>query len=89
MKIINDFSGFGIPYILMNIMSCHGFSESTISTVILTCHSSLLPYYFSKGFFVEKEEGEFENIPEQVLNKINAVPLHDEDIILMCKAEIP
>ena len=37
-----DLSGLGIPDTLMNIMSCHGFSKSSISTVILTCRSALV-----------------------------------------------
>ena len=32
----NDFYGLGIPEILINIMSCHGFYKSSISTVIFT-----------------------------------------------------
>ena len=36
------FFGFGVPEILMNIMSCHGFSKSSISTVILTYQSALV-----------------------------------------------
>ena len=33
----NNLSGLGIPDILMNIMSCHVFLKSSISTVIFTC----------------------------------------------------
>ena len=48
----NYFSGLGIPEILMNIMSCHFFSKLAISTVILTCRSTSVPYYLSKGFII-------------------------------------
>ena len=69
-------SGLGIPEIMMNIMSCHGLSISTIRIVIIVCCSVVVPYYFSKGFLiVEKVEGKFENIPEQVLKQTNAFPL--------------
>ena len=65
-------------------------SKSTISTIILTCRSALVPHYLSKGFLiVGKVEGQFENIPERVLKQINDSPLHDEYIILKCKAAIP
>ena len=37
-----NFYGLVIPDILMSIMSCHGFSKSLISTVILTCRSALV-----------------------------------------------
>ena len=60
-------SGLVIPEILMNIMSCRGFSRSLIST-----------YYLSKLFvIVETEEGGLYNIPIRVKNKINAVNLHN------------
>ena len=59
-------SGLVIPEILINIMPCHGFSEVTTATVIITCCSALVPYYLSKGFIsVGKVEGVFVNIPEQ------------------------
>ena len=41
----NDLSELCTPEILINIISCHGFSILTTSKVILTCHSSLVPYY--------------------------------------------
>ena len=43
-------SGMGTPEILMNIMSCHGFSKYTASSVILTCRGSLVPCYLNKVF---------------------------------------
>ena len=49
-----------IPKILINIMSCNGFSKFTTSTVIIICHSALVPYFLSKVFLiVEKVEGFF------------------------------
>ena len=52
----NDLFGLVITEIMMNIMSCHGFSESTISTVIFMCLSALVPHYFSKGFLFLKKK---------------------------------
>ena len=49
---INDLYGLEIPDIFMNIMSCHGFYKSPISTVILSLLSYLVPYYISKFVFV-------------------------------------
>ena len=51
-----NFSGLDIPETFMNIILCHIFSNFLISTVILTCRSSLAPYYISKGFFVLKQK---------------------------------
>ena len=47
----NVLSELGISEIRMNIISCHGLSKSTISTVILTCRSYFVPYYFPKVIF--------------------------------------
>ena len=70
------FSGLGILDIFMNIMSCHGFVKSSVSTVILTCHNYLVMYYLSKGFVVvETEVGGVDNIPMFVKN--NATHLHE------------
>ena len=41
----NNFSGLGIPEILINIMSCHGFVKSSILIGILKCHNALVPCY--------------------------------------------
>ena len=70
---LNDLSGLGIPDILMNIMSFHGFAKSSILTVILTCRNALVPYYFSKGFFiVETEVGGVDNITISLKEQIDA-----------------
>ena len=83
---LNNVSGLGIPDVLMNIMSCHGFLQPSISKVILTCGSALVPYYPSKGFvIVETKEGVKYNIKMSVKDKINADNLHPKDSLLTCK----
>ena len=60
---LKHLSGFVIPDILMNILSCHGISKYSISTGILTCCSALVIYYLSKLFIIlETEEGALDNI---------------------------
>ena len=69
--------GLEIPEILMNIMLCHGFTKSSTLTVILTCRSALVPYYFSKGFVIfETEVGGVDNNPKNITIQINANILH-------------
>ena len=64
------FSGLGIPEILMNIMSCHGFVKYSISKVILTCRNAIVPYYFSKVFvIIETEACGVDNISITVKKK--------------------
>ena len=67
----------GIPLILMNIMSCHVFSKNTLSAVILTCQSTLVPIYPSKLFIiVEAEEAGLDNVPVNVKKKRKSVGLY-------------
>ena len=49
-KKIEELLVIGIPNLLMNLLSFHGFVKNTNSTLILLCPSQMLKYYFSKGF---------------------------------------
>ena len=40
----------GIPDLLLNILSCHGFLKNDDSIVILKCPNRMSEYYFNKGF---------------------------------------
>ena len=42
----------GIPELLMDLVSCHGFMLKSNSTVILNFRSRLVNNYLSKGFFI-------------------------------------
>ena len=42
--------GIGIPYNLLNMLSCHGFLNNNESIVILKCPNRMSEYYFNKGF---------------------------------------
>ena len=42
--------GIGIPDLLMNLMSCHGFLKNKNPVVILKCPKRMLEYFFSKRF---------------------------------------
>ena len=65
------------------------FAKNLISTVTLTCHRDLVPYNISKVFFfVETEEGGVGNIPTGVKVQIHNNNLHQEDILITCKATI-
>ena len=71
-------------------MSCHRFSKSSISRVILTYRRALVPYYPSKVFAIfETEDGGPDNITVSVKNQINAVILYHEYSLLIFKTEIP
>ena len=42
--------GIGIPDILLNMLSCHGFLKNDDSIVILKCPNIMSEYYLNKGF---------------------------------------
>ena len=44
--------GIGIPDLLMNWMSCHGFLKNINPIVILKCPKRMLEYHFSKVFTI-------------------------------------
>ena len=68
--LFNDLSGLVILDILMNTVSCNGFSKYSKSAVILTCLTDLVPYYISKVFvIVETEVDGVHNIPMSIKNK--------------------
>ena len=40
--------GIGIPDIVLNMLSCHGFLKNDDSVVILKCPNRMSEYYFNK-----------------------------------------
>ena len=47
----NNLLGIGIPDLLLNLLSCHGFLKNNDSVVILKYPNRMSEYYFNKGFF--------------------------------------
>ena len=50
----NNVLGIGIPGLLLNLLSCHGFLKNNDSVVIIKCPNRMSKYYFNK-IFVELE----------------------------------
>ena len=72
----------------MNIMPFRVLKK-TLSTVILTCRSTLVPIYTSKVFIiVETEEAGLDNVPVRVKKKRKSIGLNYEDSLLKCKTTI-
>ena len=46
----NNLFGIGIPDLLINMLSCHGFLKNDDSVMILKCTNRMSEYYFNKGF---------------------------------------
>ena len=47
-KYFNELFGIGIPYLLTNLLLCHGFTNNIKCIVLLKCPRSVLEYYFQK-----------------------------------------
>ena len=61
----------GIPYLLMNLIFCHGFLKNMNTVVILKFLKRVLEYYFSKGFTIlEWNDNNLEKIPKEVEQRI-------------------
>ena len=48
----NNLLGIGIPDLLLNLLSYHGFKKNNDSFVILKCPNRMSEYYFNKGFVI-------------------------------------
>ena len=67
----NILISIGIPELLLNLVSCHGFIKKPKSTAILNCWSLLVNNYLAKGFYVtEKDSRQFSLIPNDVKLRI-------------------
>ena len=44
--------GIGIPDLLLNLLSCHGFVKNNDSVVVLKCPNRMSEYYFNKEFVI-------------------------------------
>ena len=45
-----NLSGIGIPDLILNLLSCHGFLKNNDYVIILKCPNGMSEYYFNKGF---------------------------------------
>ena len=48
----NNLLGIGIPDLLLNVLSCHGFLKNNDYVVILQFPNRTSEYYFKKGFVI-------------------------------------
>ena len=82
--------GTGIPDLLLNLLSCHGFSKNNESVFILKCPHRISEYYFNKGFVIfECDEDNFKKLPSQVKDRVGAEVAVDSDLLVICYTNIP
>ena len=67
----NNILGIGIPDILLNLLSCHGFLKNNESVVIIKFPNRMSEYYFNKGFVIfECDEEHLKKLPLEVKRQI-------------------
>ena len=80
----NILLGIGIPELLLNLVSCHGFMKKPNSTVILNFQTRLINNYLSKGFsIIEHNKNQLSLIPNDVKFIINLINRLDTDYFMV------
>ena len=82
--------GFGIPDLLLNLLSCQGFLKNNESVVILKCPHRMFEYYFNKGFIIFNcDENNLKRLPSQVKDRVGAEVAVNSDLVMICYTTIP
>ena len=82
--------GIGIPDLLINVMSCHGFLKNKYYVVILKCPNRMFEYYFSKGLIrLDCYKSYIEKLPYEVKDRIGAELKDSSDKVMICSTTIP
>ena len=77
--------GISIPYILLNLLSCHGFLKNNDYVVILKCPNRMSEYYFNKGFVIlECDEDHFKKLPSKVKERVGAELKINTGLVMLC-----
>ena len=81
--------GIGIPYILLNMLSCHGFLNNNESIVILKCPNRMSEYYFNKGLIESTcDEDNLNILPLSAKQRVGAQVKVNSDKVMICKTTI-
>ena len=76
--------GIGIPELLLNLVSCHGFMLKSNSTMILNLQSRLIKNYLSKGFFIiDRGSNHLNFIPNDVILRTNLIDKLKTDYVMV------
>ena len=81
--------GIGIPDLLTNLMSCHGFLKNKDPVVILKFPKRMFEYYFSKGFtYFDCSIINLEKLPTEVKVIIYAEDTYNSDKVMICSTTV-
>ena len=82
--------GLGIPDLLMNLMSCHGFLKNKDLVVILKCPKKMFEYNLSKGMtYFDCSIINLEKLPTEVKQRVYAKDIDNPDKFMICSTTIP
>ena len=82
--------GIGIPDLLLNLLSCHGFLKNNESVVILKYPHRMSEYYFNKGFIIfDCDEVNFKRLPSRVKYRVVAEVAVNSNLVMICYTTIP
>ena len=80
----------GIPYLLINLLSCHGFLKNNDYVVILKCPNSMFEYYLNRGFVIfDWDQNNLEKLPSHIKYRISAEVTDNSDKVMICSTTIP
>ena len=82
--------GFGIPDLLMNLLSCQYFLKNNDFVVILKFPNRMFEYYFNKGFIIFNfDEKKLKRLPYQLKDRVGAEVTVNSDKVMICYTTIP
>ena len=77
--------GFGIPDLLLNLLSCQGFFKNNESVVILKFPHRMSECYFNKWFIIfDCDEDNLKRLPSKVKDRVGAEVTINPDKVMLC-----
>ena len=81
----NILLGIGIPEVLMNLVSCHGFVEKPNLTSILNLRSRLVDYYLAKIIvIIQHNSNKLSSVPNDVKLRIHVIDKQKTYFVMAC-----
>ena len=82
--------GIGIPYMLINLLSCHGFLRNKDYVVILKCPNRMFEYHLNKIFVIfDCDKDNLEKLPSEIKDIIGTKVTDNSDKFMICSTTIP
>ena len=89
-KSYDNILGFGIPDLLINVLSCHGFLKNNDYVVIPKCPNGMFENYFNKGLIIfDCDKNNLERLPSKIKNRIGAEVTDNSYKVVICSTTIP